>query len=187
MIWSWWMLAVDRVVAHVVERVVHPAHVPFVAEAQPAHVDRPRDHRPGGRFLGNGRGARIAAEHFGVDAPQERDRVEVFAPALAVRDPAALRPAVVEVEHRGDRIDAQRVDAVAIEPEQGVREQEIGDLGAAQIVDERVPVDDGGLASGRRARRAPCRRTGRARADRRENARAPSRGSRRARRGGRRR
>ena len=45
------MLAVDRILADVVEGVVHPPHVPFVAEAEPAPVDRPRHHRPGRRFL----------------------------------------------------------------------------------------------------------------------------------------
>ncbi len=51
------MAAMDRVLRHVVESVVHPAHVPFVAEAKPAPVNRTRHLRPGGRFL-RGRGAR---------------------------------------------------------------------------------------------------------------------------------
>ncbi len=34
------ILAMDRVLADVVQRVVHPAHVPFVAETQPAIFDR---------------------------------------------------------------------------------------------------------------------------------------------------
>ena len=35
------MLAVDRILADVVQRVVHPAHVPFVAEAEAAILGRP--------------------------------------------------------------------------------------------------------------------------------------------------
>ena len=50
-------------------------------------------------------------------------------------------PAVIEIQHRGDRIDAQAVDAVALQPEQRVRHQEIDDFGAAVIVDQRVPVE----------------------------------------------
>src|SRR5438132_13300872 len=49
------MLAVDRILADVLERVVHPAHVPLVTEAQTAPVHRPRYPRTGGRFLGGGR------------------------------------------------------------------------------------------------------------------------------------
>ena len=42
------MPAVDWVLGDVVQGVVHPPHVPLVAEPQPAPVDRARDHRPGG-------------------------------------------------------------------------------------------------------------------------------------------
>ena len=47
------VVAVDRVRAACRPRVVHPAHVPLQAEAQPAHVRRPRHAGPGGRFLGD--------------------------------------------------------------------------------------------------------------------------------------
>ena len=50
-------------------------------------------------------------------------------------------PAVVEIEHRGDGIDAQAIDAVAVEPEQRVGDQEIDHFGAAVIVDQRAPVE----------------------------------------------
>ena len=59
---------------------------------------------------------------------------------MFVGNPAAGRPAVIEIEHRGDRIDAQTVDAVSVKPEQSAGEQEIRDFGAAEIVDQRVPV-----------------------------------------------
>ena len=52
-----------------------------------------------------------------------------------------MRPAVVEIEHRGDRIDAQPVDAVAVEPEQRVGDQEVRHLDAAVVVDQRAPVE----------------------------------------------
>src|SRR5262249_14781457 len=48
---------------------------------------------------------------------------------------------VVEIEHGGDRIHAQPVDAVAIEPEQSAAQQEVCDFGASVIVDERVPIE----------------------------------------------
>ena len=60
---------------------------------------------------------------------------------MLVRDPSALGPAVVEVEHGGDGIHAQPVDAVAIEPEQSAGQQEICDLDPPVIVDQRVPVE----------------------------------------------
>src|SRR6266545_695395 len=50
------MLAVDRVFADVFERVVHPSHVPLVAESEPAPLHRPRDHGPCGRLFRRSRG-----------------------------------------------------------------------------------------------------------------------------------
>ena len=40
--------AIERVLGDVRQRVMHPAHVPFEAEAEPAEIGRPRHHRPGG-------------------------------------------------------------------------------------------------------------------------------------------
>ena len=45
------VLAVDRVEREVLERVVHPAHVPLRAEAQTIRVRRPRHARPRRRLL----------------------------------------------------------------------------------------------------------------------------------------
>ena len=80
-------------------------------------------------------------EHLRVGAPQEFDGVDVLAAAVAVRNPAAGRAAVVEIDHRGDRIDAQPVDAVALHPEQRVGHEEVRHLDAAVVVDQRAPVE----------------------------------------------
>src|SRR3546814_14073367 len=44
----------DRVLRPVVERVVHPAHVPLVGEAEAAGVDGLAHPSPGGGLLGDG-------------------------------------------------------------------------------------------------------------------------------------
>ena len=44
--------------------------------------------------------------------------------AVLVRLPLAVLPAVVQVEHVGDGVDAQPVDVVLLEPEHGVRDEE---------------------------------------------------------------
>ena len=134
------VLAIDRVLADVAQRVVHPAHVPFVAEAEAAEIGRQRHARPGGQFLGHRRRALGLGVGELVEAPQERDRVEVLVAAVDVGDPLARLPRVVEVEHRGDRIDAQAVDVVVPEPEQGVGQQEVRDLAPPVVVDQGVPV-----------------------------------------------
>ena len=132
--------AVDRLVLEVRERVVHPAHVPLEAEAEPAQVGRPRDARPGRRLLGGRDHARLAAVDDLVVLLEERDGVEVLVAAELVRHPLALLARVVEVEHRGDGVDADAVGVVLAQPEQGVGEQEVADLVAAVVEDERAPV-----------------------------------------------
>ncbi len=49
--------------------------------------------------------------------------------------------AVVEIDHRGDGIDAQPIDTVAIEPEQRVGGEEVRHFDAAVVVDQRAPVE----------------------------------------------
>ncbi len=171
----------DRVVLEVAQRVVHPAHVPLEAEAEPADVGGPRDRRPGRRLLGGRDHSRLARMDELVHLLEERDRLQVLAAAVAVRHPLALLAGVVEVEHRGDRVDAQPVDVVLAQPEERVREQEVAHLAAAEVEDERAPV---GMRAAPRVgmlvergavelRERPRRRAG--------NAPAPSRGSRRGR------
>ena len=132
--------AVDRVLLEVAERVVHPAHVPLEAEAEPAEVRRARDAGPGGRLLGRRDDPGLAAVDHLVELLEERDRVEVLAAAELVRDPLALAARVVEVQHRGDRVDPDPVDVVLAQPEQRVRDQEVADLVAAEVEHERAPV-----------------------------------------------
>src|SRR5260370_18678525 len=76
-----------------------------------------------------------------MEAPKEADRVMVFSAAIFVWDRAALRSAVIEVEHRSDGVGAQPVDAISLGPEQAIGEEEIGDFGTRVIIHERVPVE----------------------------------------------
>src|SRR6202042_69848 len=85
--------AVDRILADVVQRVVHPAHVPFIAKAEPAIFDRARYLWPGSGFFRRRRGLREAGEHFGIETAKEGDGFEIFAAAIFVRYPASLGPA----------------------------------------------------------------------------------------------
>jgi hypothetical protein len=59
---------------------------------------------------------------------------------MDIRRPLAVFARVVEVKHRGDRIDAESVDMEFLEPVQGVRNEEVADFVAAEIEDVRAPV-----------------------------------------------
>ena len=57
---------------------------------------------------------------------------------LGTHSPGFAR--IVEVEHRGDGVDPQAVQVVAIEPEECVAEEEVADLGPAVVEDLGAPV-----------------------------------------------
>ena len=47
---------------------------------------------------------------------------------------------VIEVEHRRDRIHAQTVDVILVQPEERVADQEIAHLVAAVVENQRAPI-----------------------------------------------
>src|SRR6186713_3091068 len=76
----------------------------------------------------------------GIELPQELDGVDVLAAAVAVRNPLPFLARIIEVEHRGDGVDAQAVDMELAQPVERVGEQEVADLVAAVVEDQRAPV-----------------------------------------------
>ena len=118
---------------------MHPAHVPLHGEAQAVQIDRPRNARESGRFLGDGDGAGHLVHHF-VRFAQEIDGFQILVAAVAVRNPLARLARVIEIQHRSDRIHAQSVDVILLQPEQRVRDQERPHFIAAEVEDQRAPV-----------------------------------------------
>ena len=100
----------------------------------------------GGRLFGDGDCARKAAVNELVGLLEEGDRLAVLLASVGVGKPLALPPRIVEVEHRGDGVDAQPVDMEAIDPIEGVAIEEVGDLVPAEVVDRRIPVGMEALA-----------------------------------------
>ncbi len=131
---------VDRVVAEIVQDVVHPAHVPLQPEAEAPQVHRTRDLGPGGGLLGHHHHVGVLRIDDLVQALDERDGFQVFPAAVGVGKPLAGLPRVVEIEHGRDRVHAEPVEVVALEPEEGVADEEVGDLGAPKVEDARAPV-----------------------------------------------
>ncbi len=107
---------------------------------EPPKVDRPADARPRRRLLGDGDRSGLLAVRQRVQRTQELDRLEVLAPAVLVRQPLPRLARVVQVQHRRDRVHAEAVDVVLLEPEEGVAQQEAADLVAPVVEDQRAPV-----------------------------------------------
>ncbi len=134
------VFAVDGVERHVMEHVVHPAHIPFVIEAQPPAVSGARNHGPRGRLLRDHHHLRRNREHRLVELLQERDGLQVLPAAVLVRDPFAFLAAVIQVEHGGHGVRADSVDVVFFQPENRAGNQEADDLVPAVIENERPPL-----------------------------------------------
>src|SRR5256885_5158329 len=115
------VLAVNGIGRKIFECVVHPAHVPFEAEAEAAEIDGARDAWPGGGFFGNSENAGEAAVRYFIHALEEVDGVQIFAAAVAIGHPFAGLARVIEVEHGSDGVNTKAVDVVFVEPEERVR------------------------------------------------------------------
>ena len=133
-------LAVDGVEAHVREHVVHPAHVPLVVESHAAHVDGLRDQRPCRRLFGDHQSVGMELEDRLVELLDEVHGFQVARVSVLVRLPLAVLPAVVQVEHVGDGVDAQTVDVVLFEPEHSVGDEEALHFRPAVVEVRRAPL-----------------------------------------------
>ena len=135
------VVAVDRITADVVQRVVHPAHVPLHREAKAAKVCRAGDAGPRGGLLGDGDDAGRYLVHRGVHLLQELHGLEVLPAAVDVGRPAVGGAGVVEVEHRRHGVHPQAVDVVLLQPVQRVGHQEVAYLAAAEVENVGAPVE----------------------------------------------
>ena len=88
----------DRVVRHVAQRVVHPAHVPFVVETQSPIACRLRHPRPGRGLLSYHQCARETLFDDVIQMAQKIDGLEIFPAAIAIRDPLAFASCVVAIQ-----------------------------------------------------------------------------------------
>ena len=134
------ILAVHRIALHVIERVVHPAEVPFVVEPQAVGVRRQSDAGIVGGLLRQGHRARLRLANSLVGITQEGDGLQVLVATVVIRHPLAVSAAVVAINHRRHRIDPQRIDTETLQPIQRVARQVVAHLVTAVVVDQRIPV-----------------------------------------------
>ena len=91
-------------------------------------------------LLGDRDHARVIRVERLVELAQKGDGLQVLAAAVLVGDPLPLPPRVVEIEHRGDRVDPQPVDVELLDPVAGVGNQEVAHLVPSEVEDQGSPV-----------------------------------------------
>ena len=119
---------------HIIKRIVHPAHVPLVVEAQAAVLRRFGHKRPcRALFRDSDRSLYVVPYHV-VELLQEFDRVQIAFSAVSVK--AHLRlvaDAEVQIQHAGYAIDSETVGVVFLEPVHRIRKQEAPYLRSAEV------------------------------------------------------
>ena len=134
------VLAMDRIFAHVTQRIVHPTHVPLEREPEPARFCGAAYARPCGRFFSDRQHPRVLGMRLDIEFTKQMNGIDVLASAILIRDPFPLFAGVIEIQHRSNRIHSQSIDVVLVEPEQCVGNQEVLDFVTAKIEDHGAPV-----------------------------------------------
>ena len=132
--------SVNRILGEVVERVVHPTHVPLGAETESAEVGRTADSRPRGGLLGHHERPGAAPVDNSLRSRRNATASRFSRPPKALGTHSPGSAAVVEVKHRGYGVDAQPIDVKLRKPVQRAREEEVSHLGASRIEDVRPPI-----------------------------------------------
>ena len=134
------VLPMHRLLRHVVQRVMHPAHVPLEPEAQAAMGGGPGDPRPGGRLFCDRDDPGDPFVDRRVGLLQQLNGLEVLAAPMDVRVPLPVLTGVVQVDHRGHGINSQAVNVELLEPVDRVGHQEVPHLRTTEVEDVRAPV-----------------------------------------------
>src|SRR5260370_22537161 len=66
--------------------------------------------------------------------------IDVLFAAVLIGYPLALAPAIIQIQHRGDRVHAQPVGVILIQPEQGIADKKTLHFAASVIESQRTPV-----------------------------------------------
>ena len=126
---------------HVVQGVIHPAHVPLVVEAQAAILRRIGHERPRSGLLGHHHHVGVVRLHGAVDLADKRAGVQILLGTVLVELLlTGIVNAKVEVQHAGHAVHAYAVHVEVLQPVQHIGDQEGADLAASEVKLVRAPV-----------------------------------------------
>ena len=105
-----------RVELHIIKKIMHPAHIPFQAEAKTAVLWLACHLRPRRRFLSDHHYARISSADDAVQMTEKLDRLQIFVFSVFIRHPLSIRASVIQIQHRSHSVYAQTVDVEMLHP-----------------------------------------------------------------------
>ncbi len=129
-----------RVIVHIAQKIVHPAHVPFEVKAKAALFQIPGYLGPGRGLLRNQERSVFALLVDGIQVLQELDGLQVLLAAVDIRNPLALIFPIVQVQHGGHSIHPNAVCMILVCPEQGIGDQEVFHLRPSIVIQKGSPM-----------------------------------------------
>src|SRR5690349_6376036 len=102
-------------------------------EPEAAEVHRTRHAVERGGLLGHADDAGMVMTDGPIQLLEKIDGFEILATAKLIRRPFTGLARVVEINHRSDRIHAQTVDVILLDPEQRIGDQKIANFMAAVV------------------------------------------------------
>src|SRR5262249_38526984 len=96
-------------------------------------------HGPRSRFLGDSLGVGMIAIDGEVELLQELNGVQILVTSVRIGYPLTLFATVVQIQHGRDRIYAQSVNVILLQPEQRAAAQKVAYFGAAIVENRAVP------------------------------------------------
>ena len=132
--------SVDRILLHIIDKVVHPAHVPLIVKAQAVVLHLARDLRPGCGFLCDQESVGMFFLKDRIQVLQELDGFQIFISPIDIGYPFSIIFSVIQVKHGSHGVHTDSIRMILLRPEQRIGDQEILYLRTSVIVDQGSPV-----------------------------------------------
>ena len=131
---------VHRIHGQILQRVVHPAHVPLHIEAEAAVFSAMGHAGPGGGLFCDHQCTRHFLMHGIVQRLQPVNGFEILAAAIGIGQPLAGLSRIVAIDHRCDRIDTQPIEVKLLQPVQRAAREKTANLLPRMVEHQCLPV-----------------------------------------------
>ena len=130
----------QRIFFHVVNKVIHPAHIPLHIESQAVILYAAGNLWPGCGFLRDQKRVRMLFLKDGIQMLQEFNGFQILIASVDVRNPLPVILTVVQIQHGSNRIHTDTICMEFLHPEKRVGYEEIPHLRSSVIVDQSSPM-----------------------------------------------
>ena len=130
----------QRIFGNVLQKVIHPSHVPFVGKSQATIFRTGSYFRPCCRFFRDHHCSRLSALYNRIQVFQELYSFQIFISTILIWHPLTILFSIIQVKHRSYCICPKTIHMEFIQPEQRASDQEIHNFFFAVIKDVCSPV-----------------------------------------------